>query len=326
MLKRLARKGLDVADNVFAALAPRVQRESGCLVTLLFHSLYGDSSQATDPRLAPSENLTVEEFRRLIGAAIDSGYTPVSPAQVDAGLAHGRNYVMITFDDGYFNNTAALDVLERFQAPATFFISTDHVLQGKGFWWDAFHRELAASGANAQARKREIERVKAWSSDRIEAHLYERYGSDVLRPRSDLDRPFSVPELQDFSRNKWVHLGNHTCNHAILTNCTPAQAEQQIQGCQDALRSLVGYAPIAIAYPNGDYREAAVNAARRCGLSIGVTVRPFANPLPLRSDKSRMTLGRFAPAGGRDMRAQWQKFSTPFVPSHMVKTLITSAY
>lgn len=326
MLKRLARKGLDVADNLFAALAPSPQREAGSLVTVLFHSLFRDPSEASDSRLAPSQNLTVLEFERLIGLAVEDGFTPVSSAQVDAGLAPGRNYLMITFDDGYFNNTLALDVLERFRAPATFFVSTDHVLQGKGFWWDAFHRELIASGASEQACKSEIGRVKAWTSDRIEGHLYQRFGRDVLRPRSDLDRPFSVGELQDFARNPWVTIGNHTCSHAILNICTPSQVEQQIQGCQDALKELVGYAPIAIAYPNGDYSEVAVNAARKCGIRVGVTVRPFRNHLPLDNEKARMTLGRFIPAGGRDMAAQWKKFNTEFVPSHMFKRLISSAY
>ena len=322
-LKNLARTGLEIADSLCALVSPR---SHGSLITLLFHSLYRDRPETGSPLLAPNQNITIEEFRRFVGHIIDRGFTPVSPRQVDAGLRAGGNYVMITFDDGYYNNTLALDVLERFHAPATFFISTNHVLQGKGFWWDAFNRELLASGASDRQRRAEIHRVKSWTSQRIEAHITETFGAQALLPRGDLDRAFTPGELRDFAANKWVHIGNHTLDHAILTNCTPDQVTHQIQGCQEALAEMVGYAPLAIAYPNGDYSEAAVKAAQRCGLRIGVTVRPFGNRLPLDDGKSRMTLGRFMPSGGRDLAFQWRKFSSEFVPSHLLKTMMMSAY
>ena len=41
---------------------------------------------------------------------------------------------MLTFDDGYYNNHLALPVLEEFDVPALFFISTNHVKQQKCFW------------------------------------------------------------------------------------------------------------------------------------------------------------------------------------------------
>jgi peptidoglycan/xylan/chitin deacetylase (PgdA/CDA1 family) len=320
MLKNLARKGLDIADSVCALVSPRSHAGSGSLITLLFHSLYRNRDETAN------QNITTDDFRRFIGHVLDSGFTPVSPAQVDAGLGAGGKYVMITFDDGYFNNTLALDVLERFHAPATFFISSDHVQRNKGFWWDAMNRELENAGMGERARRAEIDRVKAWSGSRIEEHLLDSFGPGTLDPRSDLDRPFTPAELRDFARSKWVHLGNHTCDHAILTNCSVDEIARQIQGCQEALADMVGYAPLAIAYPNGDYSEQAVAAARRSGLRIGVTVRPFSNRLPLDDDKSRMTLGRFMPEGARDMAFQWRKFSSEFVPSHMLKTLMMSAY
>lgn len=319
MLKTLARKGLHLMDDIAVAIAARAHEQGGALVTVLFHSICRDAGGRADPALAPNQNATVEDFRSFVGGMLDSGYTAVSPAEVDAGLAGGRNYLMITFDDGYFNNTLALGVLERFQAPATFFISSNHVLRNKAFWWDAYSRELAKTGASQRARQAQIRKLKTWTHDKIEDHLALRFGDSALRPRSDLDRPFTPRELQDFARSRWVHLGNHTCDHAILTNYPAGEAQRQVQGCQQALQQLVGYAPVAIAYPNGNCSQAVIDASVAAGLRVGLTVLPHRNRMPL-SGRSRMALGRFIFQGGEDARAQCRKFTAGFVPSHIVKT------
>ena len=323
MLKTLAKQGLRVLDDIALAVAPRAPSRRGALVTVLFHSLYRDRAQLSDSALAPNEGVTVEHFRAFVGAMLERGYAAVSPAQVDAGLAPGGNYLMISFDDGYFNNALALPVLEQFAVPATFFISSNHVLQGKAFWWDVFGRELAQMGVSQRAQKGEIAKLKSLTHDEIEAFLPMRFGRAALRPHSDLDRPFAPGELRDFARSPWVHLGNHTCDHAILTNYGAQDMARQVLGCQEALRELAGYAPVAIAYPNGNYSKAVVDVSLAAGLRVGLTVLPRRDALPIAA-AGRMTLGRFPFEGGEDARAQCRKFGTAFVPSNVLKTLINS--
>lgn len=46
-------------------------------------------------------------------------------------------FVVFTFDDGYASSLRTiLPSLERFEVPATFFITTGYVGQGKNYWWD----------------------------------------------------------------------------------------------------------------------------------------------------------------------------------------------
>ncbi len=324
MLKGLVKNGLEVADNFFVSAGSRWAPKSGTLVTVLFHALYKNRAQVGDRLLAPNQEVTVADFRRFVELMLEYDYTVVSPAQVDAGLVPGRKYLMITFDDGYFNNTLALDVLEQFRIPAVFFVSTSHVLENKVFWWDGFGRELARSGATRREQDAEIRRIKVTSPGKIEEFLRARYGASVLTPRSDLDRPFSPAELKHFARSQWVHLGNHTLDHAILTSASPGEVTRQVQGCQRALAAIAGQTPIAIAYPNGNYSREVVKASLEAGLRIGVTCLPWRARLPLDGNKCRMTLGRFHFWGGRDIRQQCRKFSTSFVPTYMLKTLINS--
>lgn len=325
MLKNLARKGLQAADDFFVAGA-RGAPASGTLMGVMFHSLCVDAGEGDGRALPRDQNVTVDEFRRFVDAVLEAGYTVVSPAQVDRGLDPDGRHAMITFDDGYFNNTLALDVLREFQVPATFFVSTDPVLEGKAFWWEAFGRRLTDAGVHGAARATEFRRLKTWTSERVDSYLKEQFGDSVMNPRGDFDRPFTADELRDFARSEWVHLGNHTCAHAILTHLSPSEIAKEIQGCQDALTRITGQSPIAIAYPNGNHSPAAVHASLAAGLRVGMTVRPHRNSLPLADEQSRMTLGRFWFRGGENARAQCRKFSARFVPSNTLKTLINSGY
>ena len=238
MIRQLIKQGLSAVDD-FALAADRGTVASNALVNVLFHSLYENDAQLANRDLAPNQNVTVAHFRGFVEEMLENGYTVVSPAQIDAGLAPGRRYLSITFDDGYFNNQLALNVLEQFRVPATFFVSTDHVQQNKAFWWDAFSRELSRSGASTERQKSEIEQLKGLTPEKIDAYLCQRFGPAVLKPCGDIDRPFTPHELGQFALNPWVHVGNHTRDHAILTNCTPAEMVDQITACQDALAVLL---------------------------------------------------------------------------------------
>ena len=326
MLKTIAREGLNAADRLCLAAGKLAGERTGVLVTALFHSLYPDRAHLGDPALAPNQDVTVPVFRAFVAGMLDAGYSVVTPAEVDAGLDEGRRHLMITFDDGYFNNTLALEVLQEFRVPATFFISTDHVRDGKAFWWDAFSRHLASTGITGNAQRREMERIKQSAPDTIESGLLRRFGDGVLEPCGDLDRPFTIRELQQFAASPWVHLGNHTRNHAILTRCEPHEMLRQIADCQQALAEWTGRRPIAIAYPNGNHSPAAVQAATEAGLRLGFTVVPRPALLPLTAHTERMTVGRFLFHGQRDVRRQCQMFGARAVPSHWIHRMLHSAY
>jgi peptidoglycan/xylan/chitin deacetylase (PgdA/CDA1 family) len=250
----------------------------------------------------------------------------VTDGQVADGLAPGRNHLLVTFDDGYFNNAQVLPVLEQAGVPATFYVSTSHVLEGKAFWWDVLAREMRQRGAAERAINAEIRRMKIWSNDRIEASLKLRFGERALRPRGDLDRPLAASELRDMARHPLVSVGNHTCDHAILPNCTPAERRRQIGDCQIALAAITGKAPTSIAYPNGDYSREVVEDAQAAGLRVGVTVRPCTTHLPLAAGKASMTLGRYLVWGDEDLRVQRRKMAASFVPGNLLRTLMLSAY
>lgn len=52
-----------------------------------------------------------------------------------------KNYISITFDDGYIDNfKTAGPLLEKYKIPATFFIASGKMENESEFWWDELER------------------------------------------------------------------------------------------------------------------------------------------------------------------------------------------
>lgn len=291
-------------DSGIARAYLSLRKERPGLLCFLFHALFRDESEIEQNHVDPLDRTTVAMFRELIAYYVDCGYQFVTPQQVLAGLDPSGRYAMLTFDDGYYNNHLALPVLEAFNVPALFFISTRHVREQKCYWWDVLYRERLAEGASKRQAYYDGVEMKSRRTEEMESELISRYGVNALKPRSDIDRPFKPSELAEFAKHPLVHLGNHTANHAILTNYTPQEALRQVQLAQHHLLEMTGKTPIAIAYPNGNENDEVIRICRQAGLQLGFTIVPQKNLLPLNQYGDLMRLHRFVPHSEGPIRSQ----------------------
>jgi peptidoglycan/xylan/chitin deacetylase (PgdA/CDA1 family) len=299
------KKTLVSSHRMLASALLPLSKEQDALICFLFHSLFESGEEVRSGVLDPQQGITVEKFRAFLGHFHEQRYCFVSPQQILEGLEPGGKYILLTFDDGYFNNLRALPLMEQFDAPAVFFISSDHVREGKAFWWDVAFREGRKRGKTAEEIRRTVAGYKQLKTEEVESDLIREYGKDVLRPVGDLDRPFTAGELCEFAEHRLVSLGNHTKNHAILTNYSLAEARKQIQRGQDALQEMTGKMPQLISYPNGNSSPEIQQAARQIGLPLGVVVRGGKNRLPLEiGAPEAMTLRRFILWGDYGIEAQ----------------------
>ena len=258
-------KGLVRAtDCLFARAYLGLFHERSGLLVFLFHSLFRDEREIALNQVDPLQRTTVSQLRKFVEYYLNNDYYFICPDDLMNGLRPDGKYAMITFDDGYYNNTLALPVLQRYQIPAVFFISTDHVREDKCFWWDVLYRERLTQGATPAQIYREVLSLKSQTTEWIEAELKVRFGADAFQPRGDVDRPFTPAELREFALLPHVHLGNHTANHAILTNYPPDEIRSQILRAQEAsprwresarIRSPIPTAPRA-----GESNESAANS------------------------------------------------------------------
>lgn len=302
-------KFIRTTDATVAGAYLGLFRERGALLAFLFHSLFADESQVQRNDVDPLQRTTVAQLRQFIEYYRDHGYRFVAPEDLLSGLPAGGKYALITFDDGYYNNTLALPVLEALGAPAVFFVSSDNVRLGKCFWWDVLHRQRVARGASANDIYREGLELKSLPTEQIERRLSATFGAGAFTPRGDIDRPFTPAELRQFSRHPLVRIGNHTANHAILTNYPVEEARGQVVRAQEWLAETTGRAPTSIAYPNGDYDDSVVRTCREVGLRMGFTVRPGKTSLTLGGQPRRaMEIGRFTPHADAELLTQCRTY------------------
>lgn len=306
-------------DNVVAYTCLPFMKEQGVLLSFMFHGIFLSTDELKPETVDPQQGITVEMLRELLLHFKRQSYTFVSPEDILSGLSADGKYVLITFDDGYHNNIRALPVLEELGVPAVFFVSTDHIKHGKAYWWDVVFRESKKRGRSEGEIRRAVAGYKRLRTREVERSLEMEFGRRALEPVGDLDRPFSPSELARFASHRLVFVGNHTRDHAILTNYSRSEVKEQIQGSQDDISAMTARVPSIIAYPNGNYSRDIIAIASQAGLRLGMTAEPGKNRLPIQSStREAMSMKRFILWGNQAIDPQCRVFRSNLSLRHMV--------
>jgi peptidoglycan/xylan/chitin deacetylase (PgdA/CDA1 family) len=102
-------------------------------IVLLYHRV---ATLVSDPQLL---SVTPQHFAEHLDV-LRKYYRPVSLKDSERRV---QRAVVITFDDGYADNLwNAKPLLERYEVPATVFITTGYIGRQREFWWDELERLL----------------------------------------------------------------------------------------------------------------------------------------------------------------------------------------
>jgi len=197
--------------------------------------------------------------------------------------------VAITFDDGYHDNLAAAEQLGGL--PATLFVSTGHVEEQRGFWWEQVRDALREREGPLRLRDRawpgrsEVERryLSAWLQGMAPGE--QREVLEELGVRDDpADRPMTVDELRGAAQR--FTIGAHTRNHLSLAMLPPDEQRDELHRSKADLEAWLGIQITVCAYPFGipgaDLNAATKRAARgfRFGcLNVAGTFTPQTDQL-----------------------------------------------
>ena len=207
-----------------------------------------------------------------------------------------KNPLIVTVDDGYCDFAkVAMPLLEKYEVPATLFVTTRFV-DGEIWLWPDI-----VTYAVSRTPKTEIEvfdsespfllrtpEEKELASTRIQnickrlaeedkaeflMELSDRLGVQIpLYPPAEF-QPVSWKDLKHFD-TRLVEVGSHTVTHPILSRVAAEHAQKEIEESKEYIENKLGREVLAFAYPNGmpgDYTTENKETLRETGYNYAVS-------------------------------------------------------
>lgn len=187
--------------------------------------------------------------------------------------------VAVTFDDGYENNASlAFPTLQKYNIPATFFVTTGFVERNElydGFLWTDFiyvllngsslpsldlsdqqliKFDLSTPGQVVSATVQICSRLKCLldiEKQNIIKIIRERTGGIIKAEDRKIFAPMSWEQIRSIKQNPLVSIGAHTVHHPILSRLDLNEAEREIVQSKLMLEQKLNSPINAFAYPNG---------------------------------------------------------------------------
>lgn len=238
--------GEKVAAQIFwatgvAALARRLLAARGRFVIEL-HGVPSRSYSALPTKMRPS--LTAPDLERVL-TWLSLRFRFLSANEFLESDAPG---VLLTFDDGFANNhNVVLPLLVKFEAPAVFFITTQHI--GRGGRWLSFVERAAAAG----------------------------WGDPSAVPREaahDLFDGMDEEQIRECAANGLVTIGAHSVSHPRMTALGDDGLADEVEGSKAVLEDLTGKVVDLLAYPFGDADDRVAQAVEAAGFRAAFVESP----------------------------------------------------
>ena len=207
-----------------------------------------------------------------------------------------RTPLVITFDDGYYDNyTHCFALARELHIPVTIFLLPGYIETGNHFWWlepdylvaRACVREVMIEGLTYHLNTSEerealtraiVARLRcAASVHEREAFLREisptsRAPPAVARAEKQ-DLPMSWVEIETMQKCAWISFGSHTMHHPILASLAdPGEVEYEVRKSRAVLERHLETSVRSFAYPVGkveDIGEQGVHSVQKSGIHVG---------------------------------------------------------
>lgn len=186
-----------------------------------------------------------------------------------------RPKVALTFDDGWRDNALnAFPLLQKYQVPASIFLSTDFIGSRQRFWWESIGETLWGSHGE-KPRQHMIKCLKhvgralpelledphvqrrslallhfLQSLKTLAPHDLHRLTDDC--PQESLPQALDWHQVRSLEASGLVRFGPHGASHAILTGLDDQRLAEELSRSRDALLNGCNRPLPVYCYPNGD--------------------------------------------------------------------------
>ena len=221
-------------------------------------------------RLAVSPSHFVEHLD-----VIRADFHPISLYDLVKAIGAGsmpRRAVAFTFDDGYRDNLyTAKPLLERYDVPATVFVTTEYIDAKTDFWWDEIEQLLVQENRvvpiDHRALRTTLQRLGPTARRESLDAMWRNAGVD----RPEADGGPTAAEIIALDTGSLIEIGAHTSTHPSLTTQSRAVQEREIRSSKDLLEDVLGHPIDGFSYPHGHFDRSTVRLVQEAGFSRACT-------------------------------------------------------
>jgi len=199
--------------------------------------------------------------------------------KVSQGQSLPEHAVALNFDDGYASNyELAWPVLKEFGLPATIFLTTGFVDEGRPLWFHEADLAMTCQGASTRRLVRALRRLKTLPEEQMRAEvagLVSEAGG--LGELPEVLRPLTWQQAREMRAGGLVEFGGHTHTHPILSRCTVERQREEIVKCRDRMEAELGRRPRLFGIPNGypaDFDKTTLAELAAAGFEHAFTMMP----------------------------------------------------
>ena len=227
---------------------------------ITFHSVHLEKDQNILYKyINPHSSVSIENLEKLISFLLKNKINLINSKDLESDNLSNSN-VIISFDDGYYNNHHLIDLVNNYNIPIEVFISTSYIENQSLYWWDI----LYCVNKNPENYKHLIHSdILKKSNNYFKQSMF-----------SDLNRPFNIDELKEFSKNKNILIGNHTHTHMISNLINENYFINDVLKAQNNIETWTGSKPISFAFPNGDFLNSHLESLKKMGLDYNFKLFP----------------------------------------------------
>jgi peptidoglycan/xylan/chitin deacetylase (PgdA/CDA1 family) len=207
-----------------------------------------------------------------------------------------KSGVVLTFDDGYADNLwNAKPLLEKYELPATVFVTSGNLDSPMEFWWDDLERILLQPRKLPECLRLNVQgRAYDWqtanSDERQLAYMAIHQILQPLKPsdrnqaitelfaEADVDpmgrpdyRPLTTDELIQLAQSDLVDIGAHTVTHPLLSVMSEDDQSAEIVGSRQKLEAILGSPMDTFSYPYGNFTPETGDIVEAAGFEGALT-------------------------------------------------------